>query len=279
MPAPFDECACNDSSQKPNRICEKYKLELLDKEPPWLDHIKKMKGECATGDCETLYKTMLEACPEPGHFDCIPLAVIRNYTPGQEVTEDMIDNWEYRPLLPSTRLLDQLIRCILDKLPTKVLTRIQDISWTHDREYHCHDFMRLFVGDDGYRKAFEITFERPVRTEGLSPRSFQAVVVRHSDKGNEGGYLEVAPTCVWASPDHTRFSLRIDPAYAERCLHGISFDLYLTLRCDVIVDERGMPVDGSFLAKLQSDQTYQIVPPTGDGIPGGTFESWIRVRP
>jgi hypothetical protein len=279
MPAPFDECSCTTNSQRPNRICETYKLEVLTTAPPELERIRKMRAACEGGDCEALYKTMLEPCPAPTTLDCIPLAVIANYTPGQRLTEAMIDNWEWRPLLPSTRLLDQLIRCILDKLPAKVLTRITDLGWTHGAEYHCHDFMRLFVGDAYAPKAFEVTFEKPVRAEGLSPLSFQAVVVRHTDKASEGGYLEVVPATVRASPDRTKFYLQIDPAYAERCLHGIAFDLYLTLRCNVIVDERGLPVDGNLLARLQSDGTYLAAPPTGDGMPGGTFESWIRVRP
>ncbi len=278
MPAPFDECACNGDSQRPNRVCETYELEILTEKPEGLDEIKKAKDECELGDCEDLYKTMLGPCLKPSTLDCIPLAVIPDYTPGQVVTEEMIDNWEYRPLLPSTHLLDQLIRCILEKLPAKTLTRITDIGWTHGGEYHCHDFMKLFVGDAQYPKWFEITFEGPVRTDGLSPRSFQAIVVRYTEKAGEGGFLEVVPAKVWASQDRTKFYLQINRAYAEHRLDGITFDLYLTLRCDVIVDDRGCPVDGDLLARLESDGTYVAAPPTGDGIPGGIFESWIRVR-
>jgi hypothetical protein len=278
MPAPFDECACTADGQKPNRICEVYTLEVRSEAPQELEQIRRRRAQCEGGDCEALYQTMLEPCPDPFPLDCLPLAVIANYAPGQPVTEAMIDNWEGRPLLPSTHLLDQLIRCILDKLPAKTLTRITDIGWTHGAEYHCHDFMRLFVGDAQSPKAFEVTFEGPVRTEGLSPLSFQAIVVRHADKASEGGYLEVVPATVRASMDRTKFYLQIDPAYAERCLNGTTFELYLMLRCNVIVDERGIPVDGNLLARLQSDGTYLAAPPTGDSIPGGTFESWIRVR-
>jgi hypothetical protein len=277
MPAPFDECVCNGNSQKPNRICEGYSLELYDTEPPGWEQIKKAKAECGEGDCEDLYKTILEACPKPGWVDCVPLAVINNYSPGQTVTAEMINNWEYRPLLPSITLLDRLIRCILEKVPARELTSITNINWIHGGEYHHHAFMSHYVGDDLSPRAFEVTFDGPVRRKGLSPQSFQAVAVRHTEKGRPGGFLEVVPAKVWASECRTKFFLQIDRGYAENCLSGISFDLYITLRCDVIVDARGCPVDGNLLAHTQSDGTYVAAPPTGDGIPGGTFESWIQV--
>lgn len=276
-PAPFDECACNGNSQRPNRICETFKFEWLTELPDDWEKIKDPNDSCETGDCQDLYKTMIEPCPAPGAPQCIPLAVIYNYIPGEAATESMIDNWIHRPLLPSTRLLDRLIRCILEKLPTKTLTPITDINWTHNAEYHCHEFMRLFVGDTASPKYFELTFGAPVRTEQLSTLTFQAIVLRHQKGHSDGGVMEVAPAKVWASGDRTRFYLQIDPAYAQRCLAAGRFDMYLTLRCNVIVDDCGMPVDGSLLAKRQSDGSVLVAPPTGDGIPGGLFESWIRV--
>lgn len=281
IPVLYDECGCDDTQCAPNRILESYAIDIIvnPKEPDW---IHRVRTACEVADCETLYKTMLEPCPDPTVLDCIPLAVIRNYTPGQPVTETMIDNWSHRPLLPSTHLLDLLIRCILAK---RALTHIRDIGWDHGAEYSCHQFMRSFVGDDQSPKAFEVTFERPVltteelRKEEPSPRIFQAIVVRDVDKPSEGRSIEVAPARAWQSDDRTRVFLRIDPSYAlalER--EQVTFDLYLTLRCNMIVDERGVPVDGDLLAQRHVDGTYHGRPPTGDGVPGGTFESWIRVR-
>jgi hypothetical protein len=279
MPAPFDECVCNGNNQKPNRICEGYSLELYDDKPPGWERIRKAKASWGEGDCADLYETMLEACPPPGCLECVPLAVIYDYRPGEAVTADMIDNWEYRPLLPSTSLLDRVVRCILEKVPARELTCISDINWIHGGEYPHHAFMSHFVGDSHSPRAFEVAFSGPVREDGLSSLSFQAVVVKHTEKGRRGGILEVVPAMVWARSDEfgTKFYLHIERGYAEHCLCGISFDLYITLRCDVIVDARGCPVDGDLLAHTQSDGTYVVAPPTGDGIPGGTFESWIHV--
>ena len=279
MPAPFDECACNGDGQKPNRICESYELEVMIEAPKGLDRVKKQMEGCEDGDCAGLYRTMLERCPEPSPIDCIPLVLIRDYTVGQKVTEQMIDNRAVRPTLPSTHLLDQLIRCILDKLPLGGLTRITDTNWTPEGEYHCHDFINFFIGDAQSPKALEVTLERPVYADRLSPRTFRAEVVRHGDKTSEGGYVEVAPARVWASQDRTRFFLRIDPVYAERCLRNIAFDLYVTLECNVFPDEAGHAVDGDLLARVASDGSYVLALPTGDGIEGGAFRTSIRVRP
>jgi hypothetical protein len=45
--------------------------------------------------------------------------------------------------------------------------------------------------------------------------------------------------------------------------------LHITLKCDFILDCRGLPVDGEHLRGR---------PLTGDGVPGGTFESWFYVK-
>jgi hypothetical protein len=45
--------------------------------------------------------------------------------------------------------------------------------------------------------------------------------------------------------------------------------LHVILKCDFILDCRGLPVDGEHLRGR---------PLTGDGAPGGTFESWFYVE-
>jgi hypothetical protein len=111
----------------------------------------------------------------------------------------------------------------------------------------------------------------------MTKYTFQAMVVRHAERGRIGGQMELVPATTSYSSDHTKFRLQIDRAYAERCLRHGNFDLYITVRCDLIVDTKGQPVDGNLLARLQTDGTYRVTPPTGDGIVGGTFQSWFTV--
>jgi hypothetical protein len=276
-PAPFDECACTGTVQKPNCVCESYHLHLSTKEPKFLKEIEEHK-HCSCEDCWDLYRDMLDKCKHVD-VDCIPLAVIKHFRRGQKVEHHMIDNLTHRPLLPSVHRLDKVVRCILEKLPRCKVTRISEFNWAHGSDMHCHEFMHRFIGHD---KGFEIKFDGPVRSEGIHRRSSQALVVHHPESPDQPRRMEIAPADVEIlPPTHTptHIRLRIHEHYARRHLDGNNFELFITLKCNVIVDQHGVPVDGDLLARLQYDgSTYFVGPPTGNGVPGGLFESWILVH-
>ena len=144
--APFNDCACGSSSTQPNRICEGYELTIATEEPKGFDLVRREKEAWDSQDPEAIYKSILDGCQEPCNVDCIPLAVIRDFIPGQELRKDSIHQRTCRRRLPSTTDLDRLIGCILKKIPTRNLTRITEINWTHRFEYHAYDFMRQFIG-------------------------------------------------------------------------------------------------------------------------------------
>jgi hypothetical protein len=266
MPAPFDECACGDSGQKPNRICETYKVIVETEKPEGWDD----RDKCEEDDCLKLFDMLIDPCPPSSTLKCVPLAVVEDYVVGDALTEDMIDNSK-RVLLRSTQYLEQIIQCIANKVTTKTLTRIIDVSWEHRYEYRCDDFMRQFIGNDN---GFHVTFERPVR--GITPRTFQAIAVHYDQSG--AGLMEIVPAIVRQSYDRTKALLQIEPRYAQRRLDHTRFDLYIKLRTGHIVDDNGLAVDGDLLARLD-DGNYSVPMITGDGIPGGLFESWIKVVP
>ena len=278
VPTPFSECACGSSSNQPNRICESYELQIFTDEPKCFELVRKEKEECEEQDAGAIYKSLLDGCPEPCDIDWIPLAVIRDFIPGYELKKESFHNRACRRRLPSTTALDRLIGCILKRIPTRTPTRIIEIGWTHRSEYQTHDFMRLFIGDDhGSSPGFVVTFDRPVRKEGITPRTFQAIAVRYIEKTYGAGQPEVVPATVRLNSERTKVHLHIDRQYARNRLDRTRFDLYLLLRCNAIVDDSGFPVDGELLAGVDSDGAYVAAFPTGDGIAGGLFESWIRV--
>lgn len=268
-PAPFDDCSCTTSSQKPNRICEGYKLERYDQKPSfWDDATHK---PCESGDCEEYYRDARKHCPEAGCFPCLPLAVIHDWVPGEPVKPEQIDNWGPRRQLASTETLDKIIRCLLTKLPTEELTRIEDTNWEHGRRMLCREFMEEFVGNPEHPRGFRIEFSHKVHSSGIDARSFQALVVFLPENASDPKTMQIAPAHIERERDETEWCrLRIDPAYARRHLDGRNFDLFLILKCDVITDVHGHAVDGNFIGRHL---------PTGDNIQGGTFESWVRVRP
>jgi hypothetical protein len=268
-PAPFDDCSCTTSSQKPNRVCEGYALELYEQKPTFWDQAT--RASCEMDDCGLYYRQARECCVETNCFPCLPLAVICNFVPGEPVREEQIDNWGPRKQLASVEALDQVIRCILTKLPTEQFTRIEDTNWEHNRRMLCREFIEEYVGTPERPRGFRIEFSHKVQASEIDVRSFQALVVFRPDNVSDPRQMQIAPARVERDADETTWArLHIDPAYARRHLDGRSFDLFLSLKCDVIRDENGRAVDGNFIG-------HRL--PTGDNIQGGNFESWVRVRP
>jgi DNA-binding beta-propeller fold protein YncE len=66
-------------------------------------------------NCGDLFKLSIEGCPDCGDGNCIVLATINGYTFGQPVIDSEIDNLTDRPLLVSTQLLTEVVRCLLDQ--------------------------------------------------------------------------------------------------------------------------------------------------------------------
>jgi hypothetical protein len=137
--------------------------------------------------------------------------------------------------------------------------------------------MRQFIGEHDSSPGFEITFDRPVHKDGITQRIFQAIAVRYVENMYGAGLPEVVPASVRLNEERTRIHLHIDPHYARNRLEKTRFDLYLLLRSNLIIDDHGSPIDGELLAGLDGDGEYVTKFPTGDGVPGGLFESWIRV--
>jgi hypothetical protein len=278
MATPFSEYGTGSNARKPNRIFESYQLEIATDEPAFFEQVRKENTKFDARNYHEIYRNLLEGAGEVSDVECIPLAVVRSFTLGQRLNAESIDNDSYRRPLPSIAALHLLIDSILKRMPTARLTKIAEIGWTHRKEYSYHDFLRLYVGEHGSSSGFEITFDGPVRPDGISARTFQAIAVHYSEKLDGAGQPEVVPAKVHLNHDHTKVHLHIDPHYAKNRLNQVRFDLYLLLRCNLVVDKHGVPVDGELLAQLDSDRGYvPAVFPTGDGFPGGLFESWIRV--
>ena len=271
-PAPFDECGCNSSNHtQPNRVCEGFSIELRFEAPPRVER-------CPSGDCADLLDQAFDSCPAPSSGECLTLAYIDDFRPGETVVDARIDNRAYRQVLLSGRVLEQAVRCLIDSAPgTKMLTRVQDFNWTHAQEYNTHDFIHWFTGESAGGSAFTATFDSPVRSDAVS-RVFEAAIVRQGDTG-PAGPIEIAPSRVWMGDDGRVIYLQIDRSWAERVLRGARFDVRLTLRCNLIVDQNGLAVDGDLVARVVDSDRYLVAPPTGTGVPGGAMESWIGVRP
>lgn len=279
MPVVFATC-CGTAKQ-PNRVCEGATIDLLTEPPECLKEIEKRKKWKHPEDCHKLWQQIPEKCPPVAKECCIPLAVIRDYVYYEPLTEGMIDN-SIRPVLPSVAHLEELIHCAMEQLPKPVtrLTHVSRFHWRHDHEYALGEFLHEFVGTRESPKGFEIEFDGRVNAKGLNNRTFEAMIVREPIERHEPRQLEIAPARLVLGEDGRRCTLHIDPEYARLYLRERSFDVIITLHCDKVIDEQGLAVDGNLLAGLGEggEREYMLRHPTGDGVPGGLFESWIRVR-
>jgi hypothetical protein len=279
MPVLFSDC-CGTPNQ-PNVVSECAAIDLLTEPPGNLQEIEHRKHLSHDEHCRTLLEHIPEECRPIGSGGCIPLAVIRRYVYDDLLTDEMIEN-AIRPLAPSVPRIESLVRCILEHLPeqrTTHLTHISRIHWEHDREYRPHEFLNEFVGTLEAPKGFVIEFDGQVHHHGLNNRTFQAMIVRHPPQSNEPLRPEIAPARVTRSDDGRHCTLHMEIEYARHHLQDQNFDVIITLQCDKVIDERGVPVDGNLLAELrEGEEEYMVRYPTGNGIPGGLFESWIRVR-
>jgi hypothetical protein len=279
MPVVFADC-CGTTNQ-PNRVCECAAIDLLTEPPKCLEEIEKRKRLKHDGECHKLWEHIPDKCPPTGSVCCIPLAAVRDYVYDDLLTEAMIDN-SIRPVMPSVARLEELIQCVMEHLPQPRprLTHISRYHWDHDREYASREFLHQFVGTHESPKGFEIEFDGRVNAKGLSNRTFEAMIVREPLEGHEPRHVEMALARVAHSEDGRRCTLHIDPEYARHHLHEHNFDVIITLHCDKVIDEQGVPVDGNLLAGLSEGDKHEYIlrHPTGDGVPGGLFESWIRVR-
>lgn len=199
--------------------------------------------EC--GDCER------PGGPETGCLtpicpcgDCVPLALITDFD---------------RCLPENGFRIDLSGRSEIAQKPATSLTRIIDTSWEHRGKVRALDLRTQGSKD----VELWVQFDRAIRGE-INLNTFS--VMKYTDMQQDLEFLQ--PCAGWpaideANPCFARFRF---PSRWLRHLDG-NF-LHITLRCDFIVDCNGNPVDGNHLRGEL---------PTGDGIPGGTFESWFFV--
>lgn len=75
------------------------------------------KIEVDEGACEEILWRHLDGCPHCDMPNCVVLATIEKYRPGQRIEEVNIDNRKGRQLLPSTQVLKELIECLMQHGP------------------------------------------------------------------------------------------------------------------------------------------------------------------
>lgn len=126
IPVIYDDCGCDETRCAPNRILESFELEI------GVDEGIPVHGYPTENCCESFWSA-LEECPGCDEADCLVLATVVGFRPGDRMQDaDLtseadagdaakslarIDNRKGRKLLPSTRKLAEVIRCLCEREP------------------------------------------------------------------------------------------------------------------------------------------------------------------
>lgn len=220
-----------------------------------------------------------QPCGEAQSDPCVVLAQIKLPEGDGAITDDMID-LTFRPLIYSNELLFELLFCLSQRTaasgptptaPTK-LTHITEVSWPHDGKLKFGKFM-----DGGLKATFSrnvtalaqrgeawfiVTVEYPiVKGEQLALLSGTVFVQRVLAKK-----IDISGNQALFQPDGA-FTKAFDTIINE-VAKDISPLCRVVLKCDALIDEKEQAVDGNFLGGHF---------PSGNGVPGGTFESWFTL--
>lgn len=255
VPALYSEGQCDPSRKEANRIREKAVLDWIRLDDVegncWLNPEGDPEAKCRD-DCGDDLPGPGGSCLQPacpcGHV--VPLALI---TPSESYEGGFEIDLKGRRYLPT---------------PAEFLTHIVDINWPHGGEVtldQINDEMngRLVVRFD--RKLLPADGERT----GINPFTF---VVQYGGVQQAMEFLPYDGDYPPTLEEDCQAVFKIDPDYLRehrgRNRSIVENLVYVTIKCNYILDCHNNPVDGDFLRARF---------PTGDGVPGGVFESWFRV--
>ncbi len=286
VPLLYDENGCGDRTAY-NRIQETAALCWMDYDPEadcW--QVPQPYTQCHP--CHETRQCLKPCCPCGA---TVPLALI---TPPP-------NNPSSRPITEGQLTFDG-VRYVPSPLSPRNLTHICDVNWNHDRDtpitqlehkpdpegprpaqadqgevedssrerqQHPHPHKHLY---------FCVTFDRKLRlvpghpdhAVGLGSHTF---IVQYSER-EHGSYIELPGKITVEKIEHEDCSLSRAVFVPDECdlkelietARHRRLYVRVTLKCDFIQDHRSRAVDGNFLRGGF---------PTGDGIEGGTFESWF----
>jgi hypothetical protein len=255
VPALYAEGSCDPKRHEANRVREVACLEArrLDEleDDCWLSPEGGMDAPCRD-DCDEDIPGPSHGCIEPSCRcgTCVPLALVVS-TPDDPDRRFALDLGGRRTL----------------PLPPDYLTHIVGISWPHGGEVTLEDLRDA----DG---RLEVRFDRRLlesEGDGTGVNEFTFVVQYGGLERNLEFVRSTEDSAPGVSPDDPCVAVfEIDRSFYEhpRRASLIGNEVYVTLKCDFILDCHGNPVSGRHLRGR--------LPTVGD-MPGGTFESWFSV--
>jgi hypothetical protein len=256
VPALYNEGLCDPTRREANRVREVARLEWLRPDQVEPDCWRSTGGDpnrACRDDCDDDLPGPAGICLEPecpcGHT--VPLALIR-FDPRQPDAGFEIDT-EGRRELP---------------LPEEFHTHVVGINWPHGDDITLSHLRETMHG------RLEVRFDRKLlpadeRRTGISALTF---IVQFGGLQRDIKYLPFRRQHPPRLEEDCVAVFHIDPEYLDPEEENNVADnwVYITLKCDFILDCHHNAVDGTHLGGRL---------PSGNGTRGGDFESWFRVLP
>ncbi|HYH84231.1 MAG TPA: hypothetical protein VEX60_02045 [Pyrinomonadaceae bacterium] len=267
VPALYSEGACDPARVEANRVRERAEIVVV--------KLEDVQGDCwrtPGGDPEAPCRDDCgDELPGPGGTCIEPVCPCGEYVPLAYIEVNTDDpSAGFRIRRRGRRYLPT---------PPDLLTHVVHVNWPHGGEVTLEELNERMGG------RLEVLFDRKLReadgdATGVSPLTF---VVEYGGIQRDVEFLPYDADSPPALEDDCRAVFTIDPDYIRPAYRGdrrgelradrrgetiVGNTVYVRLKCDFILDCHGNPVDGNFLRGLL---------PTGNGVPGGTFESWFHV--
>ena len=253
VPAIYAEGECDPNHHEANRIREVGEVEIRKLEDMHADCWRLPGGGPVDvrDDCDEPLPGPAGVCLDadcPCH-GCVPLALLLRRPRWKPGESPLLIDHRGRRRLPT---------------PSHYLTHVAQINWPHGGTLSLAQLRQLLDG------RLMVRFDRRIRPavgmrSGINPCTF---VVQYGgiQKSLEFLHAEEDPRLL---PDERTAVYSIHRDYLSRRRDNIAGTLvYITLKCDFILDCHDMPVDGAHLGGRL---------PSGDGTPGGIFHSWFSV--
>jgi hypothetical protein len=264
VPALYSEEDCDPHRMEANRVLEGAWLEAIPWDADarkrfagcWPDPERKVVHDCRT-DCTGQAAQDQEGCLEPV-CECdlgvgLALIVPEQTSTGYAVTREAIHIEGRRDL----------------QTPPEYLTHIVKVNWTHGGDVPLSFLRQEMKGQ------LRVTFDRKLMpagqdslATGINPMTFMVQYHKAADVQYPLAMLfnDNEPAVLDAEKCEAVFTIERELLEGRQTLGDCI--LLVTLKCDFILDCLGRLVDGEHIKG-------QL--PSGDGRPGGTFESWFRV--
>jgi len=256
VPALYSEGECDPTRKEANRVREKAVLDVV--------RMDDVEGNCWLNPQGDPHAGCRDDCgdviPGPGHSCLNPICPCGDVVPLALLTASNDPEKAFDIDLKGRRRLPT---------PPEYLTHIVHTNWDHGEE------VTLETINNEWKGQLVVTFDRkilPVDGEktGIGPLTF---IVQYGGVQQAVEFLPYDGDHPPALDGDCRAVFTIDPDYINprRDRRGktiVDNVVYVTLKCDFILDCHNNPVDGDFRGGRF---------PTGNRVPGGVFESWFRV--